>query len=88
MFYCKANICIYGLKKWSKNCKNKLKCRGTCIVLITNFLKYHGFISCLKNIEYSYIPRNIEKKLKSKKGTRDMHAILSNNHVQPINKQK
>jgi hypothetical protein len=42
----------------------------------------------LKKIEYSYIPRNIEKKLKSKKGTRDMHAILSNNHVQPISKQK
>ena len=69
-------------------------------MLITSFLKYHGFISCLRKysekidrdnvskIEYSYIPRNIEVFLKSKKGTRDMYAILSNNHVQPISKEK
>jgi hypothetical protein len=47
---------------------------------ITHFLKYHGFISCLtkysekfdgdnaSKIEYSYIPRNIDVFLKSKKG--------------------
>ena len=84
----------------SKNYTNKLNCRGTYIVLIANFLKYDGFISCLNKypekferdnvskIEYSYIHRNIEVILKSKKGTRDMYAILSNNYVQPTSKQK
>jgi hypothetical protein len=66
----------------------------------TNFLKYHRFISCLKKysekfnkdnvskIEYPYIARNIKVFLKSKKGTRDMYAILSKNHLQPTIKQK
>ena len=66
--------------------RNKLKCHGT-------FLKYHWLITCLKKYsekcdrdnvskcEYSYISGNIEKNVKNKKGTRDMYAILSNNHV-------
>ena len=78
-----------GLINGLKIPKKKLKCRGTCIVLITNFLKYHGFISCFKkysdkfdrdnvsNIEYSYLPRNIEVFLKNKKDTRDMYAIFN-----------
>ena len=60
----------------------------------TNFLTYHGILNCLKKyinsfpnmptkIHYPTFPKNIAIFYQSKKGTKDIYSILSENNIVP-----